>query len=138
VIAELKPGSCDCSQAARAPLGASILSASKKQLKAAGACDNTGTESCDTFCGCEIEQAPGLASNQGSQLYACQNELEPSATVSGFCEIDQTRTDENGAPAPLGSSALVSECPANSKRLLRFVGAAEPASDASLFIGCTQ
>ncbi|HEY3256293.1 MAG TPA: hypothetical protein VGJ91_20180, partial [Polyangiaceae bacterium] len=130
VLAELEPGSCDCTQTARVPLGSAMFSAAKKQLQASGACDGNSGVSCAAFCGCEIVQAPGLASDQSSQLYACQNELTVADGVNGFCLIDQSRTDADGAPAPLGNAALVAECPANEKMLLRVVGAATPASSA--------
>jgi len=137
-IAELKPGACDCSQPARAPLGASLLTAIRKQMRASGACDSATTVNCATFCGCEIVQTPGLASDPDSELYACQNEPSPGPSVAGFCEIDQMRTDASGASAPLGNPALVAQCPSNNRRLLRFVGAGEPASEASSFISCSQ
>lgn len=137
-IGELKPSACDCSQPARAPLSASLLSALRQKMRTSGACDTSTTVSCDTLCGCEIVQTPGLASDPGSELHACQNELSPGASVAGFCEIDQMRTDASGAPAPLGNPELVAQCPSNEKRLLRFVGAGEPASEASSFISCSQ
>ena len=136
-IAELKPGSCDCTQTARAPLPAPSLTAVETRLQQSGACGGASGVSCDTFCGCEIVQTPGVASDQSSDLYACQNEVTPAAGVNGFCMVDQMRTDASGAPAPLGNPAIVSECPSNQKRLLRFVGAGDPASGTSLFIGCT-
>jgi len=136
-VAELKPGSCDCAQTARAPLPAAFLTAAVKQLAATGSCDGSSGVSCDALCGCEIVQASGTASNQSSDLYACQNELTPAPSVDGFCFIDQTRTDESGAPAPLGNPAIVAECPSNDQRLLRFVGAASPASGANMLLGCS-
>jgi hypothetical protein len=102
-----------------------------------GGCGGDSGASCDTFCGCEIEQTPGVATDHGSDLYACQNEVTAAASVDGFCVIDQGRTDESGAPAPLGNPAIVADCPANEKRLLRFVGAGWPATGAMAFIGCT-
>lgn len=135
-IAELKPGACDCSRTARASLNASILSATRNQLQSSGNCGGDTGVSCDSFCGCEIVQAPGLASDSSSELYACQNDLTVPANVDGFCVIDQGRTDASGAPAPLGNPALVAECPTSQKRLLRFVGAGEPANEATVFIAC--
>ena len=136
-VAELKPGSCDCAQTARVPLPAASLTAAVKQLTASGACGGSSGVSCDTLCGCGIVQATGTASDQSSELYACQNALTPAPSVNGFCFIDQTRTDASGAPAPLGNPAIVAECPASDPRLLRFVGAATPASGASVFLGCS-
>jgi hypothetical protein len=129
-IAEFKAGSCDCTQAGRTALSAVELPAFEQKLMTSGACGGTSGVRCDTFCGCEIQQT------SGADLDACQNDLTPAATANGFCVIDLMHTDENGAPAPLGNPALVSQCPANEKRLLRFVNAGQPAPDATLFIGC--
>jgi len=136
VIAELKPGSCDCSQTARAPLGSAMLSAMTRQLPLLGACGGDAGVGCDSFCGCEIVQAPGLANDQSSELYACQNQVSVAPSSNGFCLIDQNRRDGSGAPAPLGNPVLVAECPANQKRLLRFVGASTPEREAFAFLGC--
>ena len=137
IVAELKAAPCDCMQPARAALPSSSLSAMVKQLQANGSCGGNSGIGCDTICGCEITQAAGTASDQNSALYACQNEVTVAAGVNGFCVIDQLRTDAAGAPAPLGNPDLVSECPSNWKRLLRFVGVGTPASDASVFLSCT-
>jgi hypothetical protein len=136
MIAEFKPGSCDCSQTARAPLGSAMLTATRSRLLSLGACGGDTGVGCDSFCGCEIVQAPGLANDQSSELYACQNEVSVAASINGFCLIDQNRKDGGGAPAPLGNAVLVAECPANQKQLLRFVGASAPESEALAFLGC--
>src|SRR6185369_2551832 len=130
LIAEFKAGSCDCTQAGRTALSAAYLPALEQKLMTSGVCGGTSGVSCDTFCGCEIQQTAG------ADLDACQNDLTPASTANGFCVIDLMHTDENGAPAPLGNPALVSQCPANDKRLLRFVNAGQPAPDSTLFIGC--
>jgi hypothetical protein len=136
-VAELKPGSCDCGETARVPLPSASFTAAVKQLAASGTCGGSSGVSCDTLCGCGIVQATGTASDHGSELYACQNDLTPAPSVNGFCLVDQTRTDASGAPAPLGNPAIVAECPSNYQRLLRFVGAATPASGANVLLGCT-
>jgi hypothetical protein len=137
LVAEFKPEPCDCAQAGRAPIREQATSAMTTQLRSNGVCGGDTGQSCDSFCGCEIIQAPGVASDSASELFACQNELTTAEGVDGFCLIDQARVDANGTPAPLGNAALVAECPKNSKSLLRFVGAGYPAVNATLFIGCT-
>jgi len=137
LVAEFKAESCDCSQAGHAPIREQAVATMTTALQSTGVCGGNTGPSCDSFCGCEIVQAPGIASDSGSELYACQNELTTAEGVDGFCLIDQARVDANGAPAPLGNAALVAECPKNWKSLLRFVGAGYPASSAMLFIGCT-
>jgi hypothetical protein len=138
MIVELRPGACDCSQPARAPVPDLLVTQAKQQLQELGECGGTSGVACDAVCGCAIPQAPGLASDPSSELHACQNDLTPAEGVSGFCEIDRLRTDANGAPAPLGSADLVSQCPSNQTRLLRFVGGADPVSDGHAFLACTN
>jgi hypothetical protein len=138
LIAELEPGSCDCSQTARAPLSSQSLVAARGNLQSSGACGGGSGVACESFCGCEILQTPGLSSDQSSQLYACQNELTVAASVHGYCVIDQMRSDDSGMPAPLGNPAFTADCPAKEKRLLRFVGGGKPASGAILFLGATS
>jgi len=136
-IAEFEMGPCDCSQPARAALTSARLAAVKQALRFTGCGDGSGGDSgCDSYCGCEIVQTSGTASDPSSPLHACQNELMPPASVNGFCAIDQMRTDASGAASPLGNPAIVAECPASEKRLIRFVGAAIPARDSSVFLGC--
>jgi hypothetical protein len=115
-----------------------MLTATTKQMQSTGSCGGSSSVSCDSLCGCEIIQTPGVASDQSSELYACQNELTVAASVNGFCVIDQMLTDASGAPAPLGNPAIVAQCPSNNKRLLRAVGAGTPASGATTFIACTS
>lgn len=137
ILAELEANACDCSQAARKALDGARLTAMKKQLQLVGACGSNSGVDCEAFCGCEIAQAPGTAGDPDSGLHACQNDVTPDSEVNGFCVIDQGRTDENGAPAPLGNPTLVAECSANARRLLRFVGQSTPRPDAKLFLSCT-
>jgi hypothetical protein len=108
----------------------------KRPLEASGACGGTSGVSCASFCGCEIVQAVGTANDRSSALFACQNDVTPAASSNGFCLVDAMRTDAAGTATPLGNPAIVSSCPTNEKRLLRFVGAGNPESGASVFIAC--
>ena len=105
-------------------------------MLSSGACGGASGLGCDTVCACEIVQVPGTARDQNTDLYACQNELTPRASINGYCLIDLTRMDLNGAFVPLGNPELVADCPQNTKRWLRFLGAGFPSAGATSFIGC--
>ncbi|MEM9693209.1 MAG: hypothetical protein AAGA56_11735 [Myxococcota bacterium] len=92
----------------------------------------TGTDTSEV-CICQIEQL------QGEELDACQNRIEDRFTlsgnendqaVSGFCYVDAATVP------PTGNTAIVDECPATERRILRFVGDAEPRAGAVAFITC--
>jgi hypothetical protein len=92
------------------------------ELGSIGSAGTTGA-ACSDWCVCELEQFDGAA------LSACQT--DPSIALSpGFCYVDLTENP--------GSEALLSDCPDNQKRRLRFFGVAGPdGSDQShWFIGC--
>jgi hypothetical protein len=76
---------------------------------------------------CEIVQLPG---NE-----ACLNDPDPksSAQANGWCYIDGGA--ETGIP--IGNPELVASCPDAEKRLMRFVGAGEGRTGATLIITCS-
>lgn len=81
-------------------------------------------------CFCEITQTAG------AERDACQNDLaEPplvsGAPVNGWCYVDATTT-----PAT-GNVEIVAKCPENERRIIRFVGAGEAQTGATLFITCS-
>lgn len=81
-------------------------------------------------CYCEIVQTTGDARD------ACQNDvnnppLVNGQPVNGWCYVDATTT-----PAT-GNVEIVAKCPDNEKRILRFVGAGEAQTGATLFISCS-
>jgi hypothetical protein len=73
-------------------------------------------------CFCEIDQTPGF--DHGGD---CQ--IAPVATSNGWCYVDAAL---NPAEAP-----LVTQCPTNDKRQIRFVGTGVPQPGATIFIACT-
>jgi hypothetical protein len=68
---------------------------------------------CVGACLCEVLQVQQVTTNPDNALTVCQN-LETASGVEGWCYID---SDQN-----IGNDALVENCPATQKRLLRFVG----------------
>ena len=81
-------------------------------------------------CFCEIVQTTGDA------RAACQNDvnnppLVNGLPVNGWCYVDATTTP------PTGNAEIVAKCPDNEKRILRFVGAGEAVTGATLFISCS-
>lgn len=78
-------------------------------------------------CFCEVAQ---LAA--GAEREACLNESDPQADSQGdgWCYIDAA------VVPPVGNPDLVESCPPDEKRLMRFVGSAEPQSGATVFVTC--
>ncbi len=81
-------------------------------------------------CFCEITQTAG------AERTACQSDLaEPPLVsgqpVNGWCYVDATTTP------PTGNAEIVKKCPENEKRIIRFVGAGEAQTGATLFITCS-
>ncbi|MEO6602045.1 MAG: hypothetical protein ABIQ16_19350 [Polyangiaceae bacterium] len=112
-------GCGDCTAQGRAPADPDIAAAVRRQLKDSGHCDGPKQPACSTFCQCEIKQ------EEGPDLEACRQNHDVPA---GFCYVDDP------------TSTLVAGCPANDKRLLRFVGGSDgsktPAPGAIAFIAC--
>jgi hypothetical protein len=91
-------------------------------------------------CVCELEQlggapSPGCAAIS-SELASCQcdTSLAPQLggkAVDGWCYVDADTSP------PTGNPQIVASCPAMDKRILRFVGAGQPAPGSLAFIACT-
>jgi hypothetical protein len=77
-------------------------------------------------CFCEIDQA------SGSDLSVCQNDPSdpPETPANGWCVIDAE------VDPPVGNPAIVSWCPLDHRRIVRFVGDGAPQPGATLFITC--
>jgi hypothetical protein len=87
----------------------------------------TGDPTCTRACLCEVLQVQQVTGNPDNALDVCQ-ENEDAAGVEGWCYVD--------ADQDLGNPALVENCPATQRRLLRFVGRGlEPNS--TTFVACT-
>jgi hypothetical protein len=129
-------GACECDPAkARGP----IQPAHEAAVKAAKA-DKQANTAWDCFC--EIAQTgadPDLSSKE--ELDACQQDASPAPVIkggpqdgqpaNGWCYVDAVSTP------PTGNPAIVKDCPANEKRLVRFVGAGNALPNATLFITCS-
>lgn len=84
--------------------------------------------SCAGACLCEVLQVQQVGGANAQQaLDICQNN-EDAAGVEGWCYID--------ADQRIGNEALVENCPATERRLLRFVGSGlQP--NTTTFVACT-
>jgi hypothetical protein len=78
-------------------------------------------------CLCEVLQVQQVPTNMPGALDQCLNDLEVTG-VEGWCYVDADRG--------FGSEALVENCPATQKRLLRFVGSGLQANSTT-FVACT-
>lgn len=87
----------------------------------------TNDPSCQGACLCEVLQVQQVTTNPMNALEVCRDR-EDAAGVEGWCYVD--------ADQGLGNPALVENCPATQRRLLRFVGRGlEPNS--TTFVACT-
>ncbi len=122
LILEGRPAGCDCTAPARLPVHPDHKVAEKLARETMGI---------DGACFCEIEQTRDI------DLDACQTVVQEPVTnkdnqaVDGWCYIDATTV-----PAT-GNRELVKNCPATQKRIIRFVGEAQGATGATLFITCS-
>jgi hypothetical protein len=116
---------CSCDTPGRAAADTALRSAYVAALERYELCGGTTGNACDTACLCEITQF------SGSDLDACQVEEEPPA-LTGFCYVDETLEFVN--------PALVQDCPASSRRKLRFLDADAqiPREGATLLVSCTS
>jgi hypothetical protein len=122
-------GQCNCNPAiARQPPDPQVDAVVRGQLaidpiQPCGSADPT----CSRACLCEVlqvQQVPGAAPNA---LDICRND-EDATGVEGWCYIDEDQM--------IGNPALVENCPATERRLLRFVGAGlQP--NTTTFVACT-
>jgi hypothetical protein len=82
---------------------------------------------CLGACLCEVLQVQQVESNPPNALDVCRQD-EDASGVEGWCYVD---ADQN-----LGNPALVENCPATQRRVLRFVGRGlEP--NTTTFVACT-
>lgn len=113
-LVEIEPSdgrACSCNAAGREAVPAALAAAAREGLEAAQICSSTA---CDDFCACEITQATGAA------LETCQEDTGSLESGSGFCYVDPERG--------YGNEALVQECSAGERRLLRFADPPQPDS----------
>jgi hypothetical protein len=125
VEAAPSPASCSCKAAGRKPASADEQNLVLKQLAERQNCGVPGTPSCSasSFCMCELAQSEGQA------LKDCLDQ-EAGSDTPGYCYVDPY-----GDP-PQGNPALVANCDATSRRLIRFVGPNTPTPGATTFIAC--
>jgi hypothetical protein len=120
IIEAVRTEGCSCVAPGRAPLSEDEL-AFLEAIKA-----DPLYAVAQWSCFCAIPQL------EGGALQACQQDLGEPANAHGWCYIDANATP------PLGNPGLVAKCPASEKRIVRFVGAGQGQTGATLFIGCRQ
>jgi hypothetical protein len=125
VVVEAAPpaGECRCDAARRSVVSSEAKQLVQEQLKARANCDTPTTPACDSFCMCELGQA------EGDSLKECLND-EAGSNTPGYCYVNPYDSDPHGNPA------LVQQCDATSRQLIRFVGPDTPRPGTTAFIAC--
>ncbi|HSN97723.1 MAG TPA: hypothetical protein VLS89_05470, partial [Candidatus Nanopelagicales bacterium] len=124
-------GECTCDEAT----GRRFVPEAQRQAQSAIEADPLAEPS-GWNCYCEVQQLLGDNDpNTEDPLYACQYDVqEPVQSggqdVNGWCYVDATTSP------PVGDQAIVANCPATERRLIRFVGQGEAQPGATLFITC--
>jgi hypothetical protein len=116
--------SCQCDESIARTIPDEEIGAAIRQRLVDGFSARCGDNdpSCEAACLCNVEQA-------GDGLQACQN-LEDPVGAEGWCYVADTPDQSIGNPA------LVRDCPATHRRLLRFVGEGL-APNSLTFVACT-
>jgi len=100
------------------------------QLKTIGRCGGAGQTPCEDLCLCDIQQYSGELQR------TCQTSLTPDpGMIPGFCYVDPSQASDPEESA--AESAVVANCPASQKRLIRFLGEGTPARGAITTIACS-
>jgi len=117
---------------------AKVKPAAIEFLRNEGECDGAAT-ACSKECFCELTQFTGDA------LTACQTGTDGGDSY-GYCYVDPEATtvaaNADGTVTMAeqalitGETALVKDCSATQKRILRFIGNGVPATDGVAFIAC--
>jgi hypothetical protein len=119
-IIEVRPSGNQCDPGRnRTPADSKIIDAAQVRLKSEGVCDGANQPPCDSFVFCRLEDAGAACHKTGEQ------------PVPGWCYVDPDKT-------PTDDPALVEKCPANEKRIIRFVDPENrtPEPDAKVLIAC--
>jgi hypothetical protein len=118
---------CDASSGRRAP--DEVLDATVRGQLAAEDPPRCAANdpACNNACLCEVLQVQQVSDNPAGALEQCLNDPEVTG-VEGWCYVDADRG--------FGSEALVENCPATQRRLLRFVGSGLQANSTT-FVACT-
>ena len=101
----------------------------EEYLRNIGECGAQGRPACSDYCYCDIQQFAG------DELLVCEGSANDPGTEFGFCYVDPA-IDSNGDGTFDANPALLADCKDTEKRMLRFLGADVPASDALAFIAC--
>jgi hypothetical protein len=107
-------GTCNCDPAAARRDPDPVLDSVVRAQLANERGNPCGTdEGCLNACLCEVLQVQQVPTNPADALNVCRQN-ESAQGVEGWCYVD--------ADQGIGNPALVQNCPATSKRVLRFVG----------------
>jgi len=109
VALSVDAGACQCDAPGYGAATAAELGAARDGLRLTGACDANGRPSCDAMCGCALLQ------ESGAELASCLTNDPGKDIAPGFCYVDPLAE-------PSANPAIVANCPATQRRILRFAG----------------
>jgi hypothetical protein len=113
-IPQPENGACNCDPTAARRAPDPVLDSVVRAQLAAERGSPCGTDAnCVNACLCEVLQVQQVPTNGPDALDVCRED-ESASGVEGWCYVD---ADQN-----LGNPALVENCPATQRRVLRFVG----------------
>lgn len=92
------------------------------QLRSQGVCDGDSQAPCSTYTLCEIQEADA----------SCHTDQYPDSSTTGWCFVDPDDVSTD-------SSSIVEKCPADARRVVRFVDPQwdTPANGATALVTCT-
>lgn len=123
----------ECEVKGREPVMPQLRDAVFRSMREDLLCDAPSRPQCAEFTLCKLVQLSDDM-HESLPLTKCQSEIgfETNSAVPGFCYIDPEQE--------IGNPALVEQCPANRKRMLRIVGNGDelraPAPGSWTFIAC--
>jgi hypothetical protein len=125
----------DCSALGRTVTPGLVDKAVREQLEAAGRCGGSSDISCAAYQMCKITELAGTERND-----CLRSTADPSTFNSpGFCYVDPALKNDAGDFIAGGpeAAAIVKNCPASERRLLRFVGERTPVPNSITLVACT-
>lgn len=125
----------DCNSAGREPVNEVVDKAVREYLESAQRCGGNSGAACKDYQLCKLVELTGAPREQ-----CLTDASDPSGfNTPGFCYVDPALTNDAGEFIAGGEAAseIVKNCPATSRRLLRFAGEDTPIPNSLTVVACT-